>query len=73
MESKEYKMEPEEYLLKPNGCMLLIYRKKTVATCLSGTVVRVPAMKATGEVEVPLHLFFTSAPAEDKCLSVWGQ
>jgi hypothetical protein len=26
-------------------------------------------MKAKGEVELPLHLFFTSAPAEGKCIA----
>jgi hypothetical protein len=35
------------------ACCLYKYRKKTVATCVCGTVVRVQAIKATGEVEVP--------------------
>jgi hypothetical protein len=54
-------------------CRLYAYCKKTVANCVCGTVVCVQAMKATGEVEVPLHLFLTLAPAEGKCLSLLQQ
>ena len=55
------------------ACYLYKYRRKTVETNVWGRVVLVQAMKATGEVEVPLHLFLTSAPAEGKCLSVLRQ